>query len=84
MPELTLYTMDTCAYSQKVLRFLKQNDIAVPIKNISENSSYRQELLKLGGKTQTPCLVIDGRALYESDDIIAWFKANWKLSQKAQ
>lgn len=83
MPELTLYTMDTCSYCQKVLRFLKQNDITVPVKN-TENSSYRQELLKIGGKTQTPCLVVDGKAVYESEDIIAWFKKNWKMSQKAQ
>ncbi|MDR2716000.1 MAG: glutathione S-transferase N-terminal domain-containing protein, partial [Coriobacteriaceae bacterium] len=29
-------------------------------------------LIKIGGKKQIPCLVIEGKALYESDDIIAY------------
>ncbi len=36
----------------------------------------RQALLDVGGKTQVPCLVIDGKALYESNDIIEWLKEN--------
>ena len=37
-----------------------------------------EELIKIGGKPQVPCLVIDGKALYESLDIIEWFKRNKK------
>lgn len=29
-----------------------------------------------GGKHQVPCLFIDGKPLYESSDIIAWFEQN--------
>ena len=29
-----------------------------------------------GGKRQVPCLFIDGKPLYESSDIIAWFEQN--------
>lgn len=28
------------------------------------------------GKRQVPCLFIDGKPLYESSDIIAWFEQN--------
>jgi len=35
------------------------------------------ELIKIGGRSQVPCLVIDGRALYESNDIIQWFENNY-------
>lgn len=78
MPKLTLYMMDTCPYCQKVLRFMEQNGITLPLRNTATDPANRQELLKIGGKTQVPCLVIDGKAMYESDDIIKWLGANWK------
>ena len=70
--------MPTCSYCIKVLNFMKQNNIALPLKDTSSNPANREELRKIGGKTQVPCLVINGKALYESDDIIKWLGANWK------
>ena len=78
MPQLTLYYSDTCPYCQKVLHFMEENRIRFPLKNTATNPAQRQELLKIGGKMQVPCLVIDGRALYESEDIIVWLENNWK------
>jgi len=46
------------------------------MKDTRENPAYRDELIKIGGKPQVPCLVIDGKVLYESLDIIEWFKKN--------
>ena len=80
MPELTLYFMPTCPFCQKVVKYLEQNDISVTMKNTAANSQTRQELLSIGGKTQVPCLVIDGKTLYESDDIIQWFKVHYRKS----
>jgi glutaredoxin len=80
MPELTFYFMPTCPFCQKVVKYLEQNDIIITKKNTAANSQTRQELLAIGGKTQVPCLVIDGNPLYESDDIIQWFKANYRKS----
>lgn len=80
MPQLILYMKDTCPYSQKVLRFMEQANIKLSLKNIATDPANRQELVTIGGKAQVPCLVIDGKALYESDDIIAWLKANWKAN----
>lgn len=77
MSELVLYYMPTCPYCLKVMHYLQSAGIEVPMKNISENSANRQELLQIGGKTQVPCLVIDGKVLYESNDIITWFKEHW-------
>jgi glutaredoxin len=82
MPDLTLYYMPTCPFCQKVIAFMKKNDIEIPMKDINEGEN-RQELLMLGGKTQVPCLVIDGKAMYESDDIITWFKDNAKKLKQA-
>ena len=47
------------------------------MKNILTDSQAKLELLEIGGKTQVPCLVIDGKALYESDDIINWLEQNY-------
>lgn len=77
MHELTLFYKPTCPYCQKVLRFLEKDNIPVPKKNISEDAKVRQELLAAGGRSQVPCLMIDGKPLYESDDIIRWLSENW-------
>ena len=78
MTDFVLYYMPTCPFCQKVIAFMKKNEIEVLMKDTLSNPAFRQELLEIGGKTQVPCLVIDGKALYESEDIILWFKENWK------
>lgn len=73
-PILVLYYKPTCPFCQKVLNFLEQNNLDVPLKNVDEDPKAREELLHLGGKTQIPCLFIDGKPLFESGDIIDWLK----------
>lgn len=77
MPSLILYHMPSCPYCAKVRRFLEVNKISVPLKDTAADANVREELRKIGGKTQVPCLVIDGRPMYESNDIIEWFKTNY-------
>ena len=74
---LLLYYKPTCSYSQKVFHFMEPKGIKIPLKNIDEKAEYRSELQRIGGKAQIPCLLIDGKALYESDDIIKWLQTNW-------
>ncbi len=78
MAELTLYHFAGCPYCARVRDYLAKNNIVLPLKDIHQNSNYEKELLAIGGKRQVPCLVIDGKALYESLDIIEWLKKNWK------
>ena len=73
---LILYYKPTCPYCQKVLTFMESAGITLPLKNIAESINVREELIKIGGKPQVPCLVINGKAMYESDDIITWLKQN--------
>ena len=75
---LTLYHVEGCQYCQKVRDFMMQNGIIIPLIDIHQNRVYIDELIKIGGKKQVPCLMINGKALYESDDIINWLKKNWK------
>jgi glutaredoxin 3 len=56
---------------------MQQNKITVTLHDVYQDDN-RNKLLQIGGMSQVPCLVIDGKALYESDDIIDWLKDNFK------
>lgn len=70
---LLLYVKPGCPYCQKVQRFMADNDIQIETRNVFEGSNL-SDLMAIGGKNQAPCLIIDGKPLYESDDIIAYLK----------
>ena len=76
MSTLTLYHFEGCPFCVKVRRFIEEHDLSIPEKDIMIDPSARNELLSIGGKTQVPCLIIDGKALYESNDIIEWIEKN--------
>ncbi len=78
MPKLTLYHFDGCPYCARVRQFMTEQKIVVPMKDTHKDPQAREELIRIGGKPQVPCLVIDGKALYESLDIIEWLKKNFK------
>lgn len=77
MPDLVLYKKDSCPFCQKVLRFMASRGIELPMRDTALEPGARDELVEKGGKGQVPCLFIDGQALYESDDIIAWLGKNF-------
>jgi glutaredoxin len=77
MKQVTLYHFNSCPFCSKVRYYLKEQNISILEKDILIDPEARNELLSIGGKTQVPCLVIDGKPLYESDDIIQWFKENY-------
>ena len=78
--ELTLYYFDSCPFCIKVIQFLDKHQIQLKMKNTIRDATAKSELLEIGGKTQVPCLVINGKAMYESDDIIQWLKNHFNLS----
>lgn len=71
--KLNLYLTTTCPFCIKVLTFLEEEGLSVPLINLSTQPEKRGDLIELGGISQVPCLDIEGTALYESDDIIDWF-----------
>ena len=78
MPELTLYLTAWCPYCVKVKNYLQGRGIEVAEKDTSADAAARDELISLTGKTQVPCLVIDGTPMLESGDIIQWFEDNYE------
>lgn len=71
---LELYIMPGCPFCRKVLSYMERQGIEIPLRDITANPNDRSTLQNVGGKVQVPCLFIDGKPLYESDDIIAYLK----------
>lgn len=71
---LELYIMPGCPFCRKVLSYMERQGIEIPLRDITANPSDRSTLQNAGGKVQVPCLFIDGKPLYESEDIIAYLE----------
>jgi glutaredoxin len=69
-----LYYKPTCPYCVRVTAFMEQNGIECKMRNTLD-SAARDELVAINGKTQVPCLVIEGKPMLESSDIIAYFSS---------
>lgn len=79
--DLVLYMFDTCPYCQRVIDEIKsQKRTDIDFKNIQQNEENRNRLIEIGGKSQVPCLVIEGKPLYESADIIEWLRSNPQIT----
>ncbi len=78
LPGLSLYHYPACPFCIKVRRQLRRLGIAVELCDIDSDRALRAELIGRGGKSQVPCLRIEGgesvRWLYESDAIIAYLR----------
>jgi len=77
MPEILMYHKLGCPYCKKVRDFMKEKGITIALKDINESIEIAEGLISIGGKRQVPCLVIDGKAMYESDEIIKWLNENY-------
>ena len=68
-----IYMKPGCPYCAKVDRFLAEAGIELEHRFVTAGGNA-EELRSIGGKVQSPCLIVDGKAMYESDDIIAYLK----------
>ena len=59
--ELELYVMTGCPYCIKVKRFLADNGVTIPERNISTDSDAEQTLITVGGKRQVPACSLTAR-----------------------
>ncbi|MFH1016690.1 MAG: glutathione S-transferase N-terminal domain-containing protein [Pseudomonadota bacterium] len=73
--ELILYHFESCPYCEKVRRAIRELQIpGVRYRDALEEPEYRDELIKMNGTRQVPCLVVDGTPVLESDEIVAFLK----------
>ena len=73
---LALYYSPSCPYCVKVLNHLKKMGKTVPLVNVQQSPKKRDELKKIGGRGTIPCLIINKKAMYESQSIIKWMSAH--------
>lgn len=68
-----LYVKSKCGLSRRSLVAVDNLHLRdrIMVLNVTQDTSAAGELKKVGGKDQAPCLVIDGKPLYESADLIA-------------
>ncbi len=70
---MILYYKPMCPYCKKVIDFTEENGIHMEMRDVREDGN-RDDLVKLTGKTQVPCLVVGGDPLLESDAIVAYLR----------
>ena len=73
--DLVLFKFDTCPYCVRVFRAADSLGLEIPMRDTKRDPSAREALIGHTGRTQVPCLVIDGQPLLESADIVAWLMA---------
>ena len=78
---IELYHSEGCPFCVKVRVAFEQMGVAYISKAMPLRvpSTFKEELLKLGGKPQVPFLVDPERSvkMYESDDIIDYVRQNY-------
>ena len=73
--DATLFVKSKCGFSRSAL-LAHANlhlDDAVIVKNVSDDARALDELIGVAGKDQAPCLVIDGKPIQESGEIVSYF-----------
>lgn len=71
---LVLYKYDSCPFCFRVARAIRELSLDVPTRDTLVEPGAREELIAATGRSQVPCLFIDGVPLLESADIIAWLR----------
>lgn len=71
---LILYVGGSCPYCARVTDYLRTNPIDIVIKDVWADEAANQEMISLTGRTQVPCLKIEGSYIHESLDIVEKLK----------
>ena len=69
-----VYKYDTCPFCWYVKSALVDLQLTIETRDTRRDPEARRELIEIGGKSQVPCLLIDGEPLYESRDIVKYLK----------
>lgn len=78
LKKLSLFQFFACPFCIKTRRAMHKMNLPIVKRNASQGSPFRDELLKGGGKVQTPCLRVESdngvEWLYESSAIISYLE----------
>lgn len=74
--QLVLYQFAGCPYCQRVLRRLPELGLQVELRDTLHDREAAAALRAATGRSQVPCLFIDGAPMFESADIIDFLEAH--------
>jgi glutaredoxin 3 len=77
-PVLLLFYSSQCPYCHDVLNYLNKIHKQVPMKDVVTNHQAYEELANLG-QVMVPCLLIDGKPIYDSTAVIQWLSQHQDL-----
>ena len=72
---LLLYKSDGCPFCIRVFDALDKLGLELEMRDTWLDPGARAQLRQATGRTQVPCLFIDGVPFFESRDIILWLMA---------
>lgn len=78
MAKLVLYQFPACPFCRRVLNAIDRLDVEVELRDTRKNPAYQKELIALMGNTQVPTLLIDGKPMRESADIVRYLQNNYE------
>ena len=74
---IQLYHRWHCPYSKRVRDFVDENALNDKIEYLELGEAEAEEkLVEHTGRSQVPCLVVDGQPILESADIVHWLQTN--------
>ena len=79
--DLVLYKSDYCFFCHRVLGTLAGLGLEISVRDVNSDPDARATLVREGGKSQVPCLFINGSPLYESADISEFLQSQVKLRE---
>ncbi len=73
-----LYHRWHCPYSARVRDFIDEHQLGSRIEyvELGEVEDAETRLAEMTGRSQVPCLVIDGNPILESADIVQWLRSH--------
>ena len=76
--KVQLYHKWQCPYSARVRDFIDEHQLGSRIEyvEINEVEGAQDKLAQMTGKSQVPCLVVDGKPMLESAEIVQWLRQN--------
>lgn len=72
--DLVLYKFDACPFCRRVQNRARELGYRLATRDTRRDPEARDDLVSIGGRGQVPCLVINGKPLYESLDIIQFLE----------
>ena len=75
---LQLFHKWQCPYSARVRDFVDEHGLGdrIDYVEIQEVEGAKERLAAMTGKSQVPCLVVDGKPMLESSAIVQWLRQN--------